>query len=217
MARSKNKVITHKHPVFRNLHIGYWLIVVLCLIIGIIILKSLRLLPGFNVTYPYEIGTAIDSLNGVEVYFNGPIANVHERNVAPDGYNIGLQWQCVEFVKRYYYEHFDHQMPDAFGNAKDFFNDKLPDASYNEKRALVQYTNPSLKKPAVDDIIVFDGHIGNRYGHIAIISNVFDDRIEIIQQNPGPDDPSRENLKLEFENGRWHVANRRCLGWLRIE
>ncbi len=210
-------MITHKHPIFKNLQIGYWLIVVLCLLISIFILQSLRILPGFNNKYSIEIGTAVDSLNGIPVFFNGEIGHVQERNIAANGYNIGLKWQCVEFVKRYYFEHLNHAMPDAFGNAKDFYNKNLPDASYNEQRALVQYENPSLKKPQVDDIIVFDGHLGNRYGHIAIISVVSENKIEIIQQNPGPNDPSREELKLEFENGRWHVLHKRCLGWMRIE
>ena len=167
--------------------------------------------------YANDIGTAIDSINGVKVFFNGEIGHVQERNIADDGYNIGLKWQCVEFVKRYYLEHFNHEMPDAFGNAKDFFNEDLPDAFYNEQRALVQYANPSLKKPQADDIIVFDGHLGNKYGHIAIVSKVYDNKIEIIQQNPGPDDPSREELKLIFENNHWQVDHKRCLGWLRIE
>ena len=139
------------------------------------------------------------------------------KNISKDGYNIGLQWQCVEFVKRYYYEHFNHVMPVPGGNAKDIFDRNLPDASYNEKRDLVQYSNASLKKPSVDDILVFDGHLGNKYGHIAIISKVSENSIEIIQQNAGPDAPSREELKLVLINDRWKVMNRRVLGWMRIE
>ena len=103
------------------------------------------------------------------------------------------------------------------GNAKDIFDRNLPDASYNEKRDLVQYSNASLKKPAVNDILVFDGHLGNKYGHIAIISKVSENSIEIIQQNAGPDAPSREELKLVLINDRWKVMNRRVLGWMRIE
>jgi len=208
---------TRQHPVLKNLHLGYWLIIIICLIIVWFMLKSLRILPASTEQYARPVGSAVDSLNGVKVYFNGNISHVQERNTAPDGYNIGLKWQCVEFVKRYYYEHFGHEMPVANGNAKDFFDRQLPDASYNEKRALVQYANPSLKKPQADDIIVFDGHLGNKYGHIAIVSKVYDNKIEIIQQNPGPEDPSREEMNLVFENNHWKVDHKRCLGWLRIE
>lgn len=57
----------------------------------------------------YEWGGKVDSLHGVYVYYNGAVGNVKDRNLAPDGYNLGLRYQCVEFVKRYYYEYLDHK------------------------------------------------------------------------------------------------------------
>jgi len=210
-------MLTHKHKVIKGLHVGYSLIVVGCIVVAFFILQSVNVIPSFRSSFEHVTGEAIDSLNGVEVFFNGEISHVDGRNVSKEGYNIGLKWQCVEFVKRYYYEYFNHVMPDAYGNAKDFYNKDLPDASYNEQRALVQYANPSLKKPEVNDIIVFDGHLGNRYGHIAIISKVSEDHIEIIQQNPGPGDPSREELQIVLADDHWRVMHKRCLGWLRIE
>ncbi len=210
-------MITHKHPTSGRLQFAYTAIVIIVLICSYFILESLNATLFQNENKEREIGTAIDSLNGVPVYFNGNTGHVDGKNIAPDGYMIGLKWQCVEFVKRYYYMHFHHVMPDATGDAKDFFDTRLPDASYNEARALVQYRNPSLKKPALDDIIVFEGHPGNKYGHIAIISKVYADKIEIVQQNAGPDEPSRALLNLRFKNGRWEVMQRHVLGWLRIE
>ncbi len=205
----------NKHIGFKHLSIVSTILIVLCLTIALFILQSLR--TNNDIDNTYAVGEAIDSLNHVYVFYNGEIAHVKERNTSPDGYNIGLKWQCVEFVKRYYYVHFNHLMPDATGNAKDIFNTDLPDASYNVSRALVQYTNASVMAPAVDDILVFDGHLGNKYGHIAIISKVYDDKIEIIQQNAGPDAPSREEIKMLLVDGKWKVMNRRVLGWMRIE
>lgn len=197
---------------------AYSAVVVLCLVMAFFILQSLHVPLLFSDHYADEnTGVAIDSLNGVEVYYNGDIDHVAGIRITGDGYEIGKEWQCVEFVKRYYYEYFHHKMPDPNGNAKDIFDHQLPDASYNEKRGLVQYADPSLKKPAVNDIIVFDGHLGNKYGHVAIISKVTDHTIEIVQQNAGPDAPSRETLTLIRENGRWHVQEKHILGWLRIE
>ncbi|HEY8366311.1 MAG TPA: CHAP domain-containing protein, partial [Bacteroidia bacterium] len=103
----------------------------------------------------YQIGQPIDSLNSVIVYYNGPVSNVVERNVAPDGYNLGLKYQCVEFVKRYYYQHFKHKMPDSYGHAKDFFDPKVKDGELNKRRNLIQYTNSSKSKPKVGDLLVF--------------------------------------------------------------
>lgn len=68
-----------------------------------------------------KIGMVVDEFNGVKVYYNGSISNVSGRNVAKDGYSLGLKYQCVEFIKRYYYERFNHKMPDSYGHAKDFF------------------------------------------------------------------------------------------------
>jgi len=102
-------------------------------------------------THTYQIGDRLDSLNHVVVYYNGGMGNVSGRNTSPDGYNIGLKYQCVEFVKRYYYEYYKHKMPNAYGNAIDFFNKALKDGELNADRDLIQYTNPSKSKPQVGD------------------------------------------------------------------
>jgi len=163
----------------------------------------------------HAIGDPIDSFNGVIVYYNGSVNNVSGRNLTADNYNLGQQYQCVEFVKRYYYEYYHHKMPDSYGHAKDFFDDNLKDGELNEKRALTQYRNPSQTQPKVGDLVVFGGSISNRYGHVAIISDVREGEIEIIQQNPGKFKKSRINIPISFQDGLWHINNGRILGWLR--
>ncbi len=170
---------------------------------------------NFNWNKDHEIGDKIDSLNGVYVYYNGGVDNVTERNTSEDGYNIGLKYQCVEFVKRYYYEHYNHKMPDSYGHAKSFFDEKFADSTLNTTRNLIQFTNPSKSKPCIGDLIVFGGTVFNRYGHVAIISDVSDSQIEIIQQNPGPFAPSRVLFDLDSTGGKWTIVNDHALGWLR--
>jgi surface antigen len=131
-----------------------------------------------------------------------------------DEYNLGQQYQCVEFVKRYYYEYYHHKMPNSFGHAKDFFDNNLKDGEINKDRALVQYRNPGKSQPKVGDLVVFGK---NRYGHVAIISDVKEREIEIIQQNPGKFKKSRINIPVNFQEGLWHIDQRRILGWLRKE
>ena len=171
----------------------------------------------FNFNPTYTVDEKIDSLNGVIVFYNGGVDNVSGRNTTNDGYNLGLKYQCVEFVKRYYYEHLQHKMPDSYGHAKDFFDKTLIDGQKNKQRDLTQYTNPSQTKPNVDDLLIFDATISNKYGHVAIISKVTENEIEIIQQNPGPFTKSRVNIPLENINGKWNINNKRILGWLRKE
>jgi len=187
------------------------------LLIGLLILcfGGLWTFKKFNFNNDFSVGQQIDSLKGVYVYYNGGVDNVTDRNTTAEGYNLGLKYQCVEFVKRYYYEHLKHKMPDSYGHAKDFFDNTVKDGQKNKKRDLIQFTNASSTKPKVDDLLIFDGTTFNRYGHVAIISNVTENEIEIIQQNPGPFSKSRVTFQLDSKDGKWEIKNKRILGWLR--
>lgn len=171
----------------------------------------------YNLNPAYTVGQPLDSLHGVVVYYNGGVAHVEGRNTTLDGYNLGLRYQCVEFVKRYYYQHLHHKMPDSYGNAKDFFDPAIPDGQPNPKRALIQYAHPSASRPQVGDLLILDGTLMNRYGHVAIISQVTDQSVEIIQQNPGPFGKSRETFGLTQVGGKWTLDKSKVLGYLRKE
>jgi surface antigen len=151
------------------------------------------------------------------VYYNGSVSNVEGRNLSKDGYNLGLKYQCVEFVKRYYYEALNHKMPNSYGHAKDFFTAGIKDGGYSKQRNLNQYTNSSSSKPKVNDLLVYSGTQWNPYGHVSIVSKVNEDEIEIIQQNPGPTSSSRATYDLTHKKGKWKVENSQILGWLRKE
>jgi surface antigen len=170
---------------------------------------------SFNLNTKYKLGQPLDSLNGVVVYYNGMVGHTDGRNTAPDGYNIGMKYQCVEFVKRYYYQRLNHKMPDAYGNAKDFYDAALADSTFNTKRGLMQFSNGSKARPQADDLLIFDGHKGNPYGHVAIVAWVTDSNLCIIQQNPGPFANSRDTFGVTHVNGRWTIQHSRALGWLR--
>ncbi len=162
-----------------------------------------------------QLGEVLDSLDGVYVYYNGSVSNVSGRNTAADGYNLGLKYQCVEFVKRYYYQALKHKMTDSYGHAKSFFMPAIADGKLNTMRNLFQYTNGSISKPKKGDLLVFDGTVFNEYGHVAIVSWVGEDELEMIQQNPGPSAPSREKLGMVKEGNRWRIKSSTLLGWLR--
>lgn len=165
-------------------------------------------------TKKYKVGDVIDELNGIKVYYNGEINNISGRNLTEDGYNLGLLYQCVEFVKRYYYSYYQHKMPDSYGHAFEFFDQELGDGAFNAKRALFQFSNGSSFKPKPGDIIVFDKMPGNEFGHVAIIAALDSGNIEIIQQNVL--DKSRVSLRLVNYKDQFFVANKYVLGWLRI-
>ncbi len=160
-----------------------------------------------------NVGDTLDVFNNVYVFYNKSISNTSGRNLATDDYNLGLKWQCVEYVKRYYYEFLNHKMPNSYGHAKDFFNSKLSDGKLNNDRKLYQYTNGSFSKPKVNDLLVFDGNVLNPYGHVAIISKVEDSSVEVVQQNVGKN--SRDNIELVFKGDKWIISDSSVLGWLR--
>jgi len=163
------------------------------------------------------VGQTLDSLHGVVVYYNGDIDNTFGRNLTSDKYNLGLKYQCVEFVKRYYYQHLKHKMPDSYGHAKDFFNKNLKDGMLNKQRNLIQYSYLSRTKPKIGDLVVFAPTPFNKYGHVAIVSVVTDQEIEIIQQNAGTWGSSRDKFPLAKQNEKWKISHKNLLGWLRKE
>lgn len=182
------------------------------LYLSLVAILWILLITPFTKNVFRENGERIDSLNGIVVHYNG-----WTRNVTSDNYNLGFKYQCVEFVKRYYYLHYNHKMPNSYGHAKDFYNKSLKDGDLNDTRNLVQFSNPSGVIPEVGDLIIFSPTLVNRYGHVAIVSDVQEDGIEVIQQNSGLLGESREQYKLVFDNGLWVIENSRILGWLRMK
>jgi surface antigen len=160
----------------------------------------------------FEPGAKIDEYQGVAVYSNGTdYMSNHGLNYSTDGYYYGYKWQCVEFVKRFYYEKFGLKMPDGAGNAKYFYNPLLEQGDLNPQRGLIQYQNGGDVKPKVNDLLVFtDG----AYGHVAVISEVGKDWLEVVQQNS---EVTREKYTLQEKDGKYFVlGERKPAGWLRI-
>ena len=161
-----------------------------------------------------QIGKEIDQYKEVPVYYNGIIyTRSHGRHYSNAGYYYGQKWQCVEYVKRFYAQAKNHAMPDVFGNAKDFFDPTILHGQRNESRGLIQYRNGNNVSPRPDDLLVFTDR---QYGHVAIITEVSESSIVIIQQNIlwG----TRSELPLRVENGNYYVGKARVpAGWLRLE
>lgn len=187
------------------------------LIIALVVSGANWIITHLNSHPRYAVGDVIDQFNDVSVYYNGGVANVSGRNLTLDGYNLGLEYQCVEFIKRYYYQRFGHKMPNDRGHAKDFFLTSLPSDFLNPQRDLIQFHNKNKSSPQVEDIVVFAPWLFNRYGHVAIVSKVESDYIEIIQQNPGPFGSTREKIPLNINNDEYTVDHDRLLGWLRMQ
>lgn len=197
--------------------IKYFLLIASILISGYLFasqgpLDSLAAKFGFTP----EIGTQIDTLNGVPVYHNGiVITQTQGRHYASNGYYYGQKWQCVEFVKRYYHDHYKHKMPNVWGHAKSFYNAELKHGELNQERQLLQYKNGNDEIPKTGDLVVFTY---GGYGHVAIVSKVDASKqfVEIVQQNILG--KPRVRLPLIAKNGLYTMGqSNKPAGWLRMQ
>ncbi|PTX99468.1 CHAP domain-containing protein [Verrucomicrobia bacterium LW23] len=159
----------------------------------------------------------IDSYRGVKVYDNGPdFVKSHGRHFSLTGYYYGQRWQCVEYIKRFYFDALGHAMPEVFGHARDFFDNETPQGEVNAKRDLLQYRNGGNVPPQADDLLVSQ-LIAGGYGHVAIITKVQGNVVDVVQQNCGADN-TRVTLQLQKDaDGNYHLEmyGQPVAGWLR--
>ena len=186
-----------------------WLIIILIIVAIILVGGGIYLVSDDQ----KAIGQEIDSYNNVAVNYNGIIyENSYGKNYSEDRYYYGQKWQCVEYIKRFYYQAKKHKMPDVYGNAKDFFDPDTQQGELNSSRDLVQYRNGGNVKPEVDDLIVFTD---TSIGHVAIVSEVSSSYVEVIQQNVYG--KTRDRYELIVKDGQYFVGiKRKPAGWLRI-
>lgn len=160
------------------------------------------------------IGKEIDSYKNVGIYYNGIIyTKTYGKNYSEDMYYYGQKCQCVEYIKRFYYQAKDHKMPDVYGNAKDFFDSDIQQGELNKHRDLVQYRNGGNVKPKLDDLIIFTD---TQFGHVAIVTEVTSNYVEVIQQNVYG--KTREKYELITKDNKYYVGTKiKPAGWLRKE
>ncbi|HSI82770.1 MAG: CHAP domain-containing protein [Candidatus Methylacidiphilales bacterium] len=158
----------------------------------------------------------LDTYKGVAVYDNGPeMLKSHGRHYSWSGYYYGQKWQCVEYIKRFYFDALGHRMPDVMGHARDFFDNNTAQGEVNPKRDLLQYRNGDKVPPQADDLVVSQ-LIAGGYGHVAIITKVEGTKVEVIQQNCGEHFRSELELVKDAE-GNYHLEmyGKPVAGWLR--
>jgi surface antigen len=90
----------------------------------------------------------------------------------------GLRYQCVEYVRRFYHlvkgmETREGMTEKRWDNANTFFKSAA-------EKGLNAFENGGPVPPLPDDILVFQG---GPYGHVAIVTAVDHDHLEVIEQN----------------------------------
>lgn len=127
---------------------------------------------------------------------------------------FGLQYQCVEFIKRYYTQALSVDTSAWHGNAADYFGTA-------KDKGLIPFENgSSLADPAPNDIIVFasPSDAENQNGHVAVVSAVTASSVEVVEQNWSP--TGRATLSfVRTPNGGFLLKDRtryKILGWLKL-
>lgn len=123
---------------------------------------------GWRFLFPAGYGEQVGEFEGIAIY-------------GSDGNDVrgeyGLQFECVEFVNRFYAQRLHHQNMAQSGNADDYF-------WHTPNKGLVAYPNGGDVEPRKYDLLIFDGGPADGdVGHVAVISEVTATTVTFVQQN----------------------------------
>lgn len=157
--------------------------------------------------------TYLGQFNGVAVYSNGTSNYYSGTANYVNGTYTGIKWQCVEYVRRYYLTVYNTDLASKhIGDANTWYDNA-------SKMGLTSYRNSSTTSiPQTGDILVSNG---GKYGHIAIVKSVSNNKVYTIQQNFSNDynDTDRALDISTDSKGRYTVKgfsrSYSIKGWLR--
>lgn len=166
---------------------------------------------------PYNV--PIGEINNVTSYSNYNNDN-HDNNYINNNYvkNIytGERWQCVEFARRYLITNYNITF-DSIENAYNIFDLSYFISLNNNMRISIQKCmNGSYDRPHIGSLLIWNNNYKNT-GHVAIITNLYDDYITIAEQNYNDmswnGNTYSRKLKLEINNG-YYIMSKNILGWV---
>jgi len=187
---------------------------------------------------PAKFGTILGKLDGVDVH-SSDYDSCHVKNSYPvittemkyflnyhDGIYTGAKDQCVEFARRYlliaYGVVFDSvdQAYMMFNTLKSIKNLK------DEHFELQAFNNGSKTWPQKGSLLIWDAisHF-HPTGHVAIVSNVQNDFIDICEQNVHDsvwekDQNYSRRLKVNIIDGAYHIKcsfeDAKIIGWMNL-
>ena len=142
-----------------------------------------------------------------------------------DGIFMGYKWQCVEFARRWMYLNKGYIFDDV-AMAYDIFDLRtVRDIGTNTRLPLQAFRNGSRRHPEPGSLLIWEeGGEFEETGHVAVVTEVFPDRLRIVEQNVGhqiwPEGQaySRElPAKTTDEGDYWlecSYSDATILGWL---
>lgn len=174
--------------------------------------------PKSGITSPVEYGDTIGEYRSVIAKSNGVCTGTFEGKC--EYWDIYATFQCVDYVKRFYRQYFSKVSeaqekwidPNTFWNRPSYAN-------------LVKHkVGETSLVPKQGDMLFFD--TGNHMGHVAIVTEVSNSKINLIQQNIKRETANASvNYKIlngaiivdkgmQFPDGSTAQSRMNLLGWL---
>jgi outer membrane protein assembly factor BamB len=156
-------------------------------------------------------GTYLGEFNGVAVYSNNIDSYYSGAPHYVNGTYTVIEWQCVEYVRRYYFLVFGIDLSSLYtGDAQTWYDNA-------STMGLSRYPNSGSVAPQVGDIMV---STAGANGHIAIVRAVSNNEVCTVQQNFSNDSVDVNRcLALSIINGIYTVSGFSSgypvEGWLR--
>jgi len=142
-----------------------------------------------------------------------------------NGVFYGLKWQCVEFSRRYLI--LNHNI--TFTNVVNAYNifeleyftlldNSIDNSIVNSIVPIYKYINGSNIRPHIGSLLIWNKHDDDITGHVAVITKINLDNIEIGEQNykniKWSNNYSR-TLPFKDDNG-FHIIDTHIIGWINI-
>lgn len=146
-----------------------------------------------NITHHSEpFGTLLGYAPGGVAIYSSDYTNINPQDYPDDSSFrsylgsefMGYKWQCVEFARRFLYLNYGVVFTDV-GRAYEIFSLRFLRRVLNDAILPLQaFSNGGKQIPTVGALLVWQG-VGEfkNTGHVAIITEVFKDKIRIIEQN----------------------------------
>ena len=177
--------------------------------------EPLGVAPGGVISYSSDYETA-----DAEAY----PSRSHYRSYV-DGIYMGYKWQCVEFARRWLYINKGYIFNDVAMAYEIFRLRYVRDLVNSQELPLNAFKNGSQRRPESGCLLIWDeGGEFEETGHVAIITEVYEDRIRVVEQNqdfekwPDGQDFSREiKAKVGTRGDYWLRCpsnDSTILGWV---
>jgi hypothetical protein len=170
------------------------------------------------------VANPLSTFSETDPRFTDEKNHIGPTNTLPDGHSTGEQWQCVEYIRRYYWQ--------IYGVEIGLFNPNRNNATQfwttAAERGLAQHSNGNPNDPPqLGDIVVFQQDAS--HAHVAIVREIVRGQsgditgVKVIQQNWSLTN-SDANRLLVYSNGMLETFNSETnspslfavTGWLRL-